>query len=113
MGYLNSLQTTQEFEAISTIQYLLLSSSYRHLNFLRQSPKTHMYSTVKLTIPGHSHGQALLKSTVLAPVPVQSNNHTLAVSKTSILYLLLNAAPEETLLTKNYSNCYITQTQYV
>ena len=51
----------------------------------------------QLTVPRHADGEALLETAELAAIPVQSDHHAFAVPQTSVLDLLLNAAPKETL----------------
>lgn len=64
-----------------------------------------------LTVPAHSHGDALLQPTVLAPIPVDPQYRALLVlSAWSVLDLLLDAPPEEALFGKttvgiSYTRC--------
>lgn len=54
-----------------------------------------------LTIPAHSHGDALLQSTVLTPIPIDPQYGTLLVfSAWPVLDLLLDAPSEEALFRK-------------
>lgn len=56
---------------------------------------------VELTISAHADGDALLQPTVLAPVAVDAEYRALLVLGAGpVLYLLLDAAPEETLRTR-------------
>lgn len=50
-----------------------------------------------LTVAGHPDGQTFLEPTVLTSVPVEPDDQTLAVAQTPVLYLLLDAPPEEAL----------------
>lgn len=53
---------------------------------------------LELTISGHAHEQTLLKTALLASVPVDAHDGTAFVLKALlILNVLLNAPPEETL----------------
>lgn len=51
----------------------------------------------QLTISRHSNGQTFLESAVLAAIPIEPNDKALAVTKTTVFNLLLNAPSEETL----------------
>lgn len=50
-----------------------------------------------LTVAGHPDGKTFLEATVLTAVPVQPDDQTLAIPQAPVLYLLLDAAPEEAL----------------
>lgn len=50
-----------------------------------------------LTVPGHPHGKAFFKSTVLTPVPIQSNDEAFPVPEAPVFDLFLYASPEEPL----------------
>lgn len=50
-----------------------------------------------LTVAGHPDGETFLEPTVLTPVPVEPDYQTLAVPQAPVLYLLLDASPEEAL----------------
>lgn len=50
-----------------------------------------------LTVAGHPDGETFLEPTVLTPVPVEPDDQALAVPQAPVLYLLLDASPEEAL----------------
>jgi hypothetical protein len=62
-----------------------------------------------LTVAGHSHGETFLEAAVLTAVPVQPDDQTLPVPQAAILYLLLDAAPEEAL---QHNTLLLTPTKY-
>lgn len=50
-----------------------------------------------LTISGHADSEAFLEAAILAPVSVEPDDETLAITKASVFNLFLNTPPEEAL----------------
>lgn len=55
-----------------------------------------------LTVAAHTDGQTLLESAKLTAVPIQPDHNALPVTQAAVLYLLLDASPEKTLIKKIY-----------